>query len=57
MDVVVRADATLAKPELYEALEKLGVKYAARTGFRGATSHTFTEETIGLLQQKVFRNR
>jgi hypothetical protein len=29
-DVVVRADATFAKPELYEALEQRGVKYAIR---------------------------
>ncbi len=29
-DVVVRADAAFAKPELYEALEKRGVKYAIR---------------------------
>ena len=30
MDVVVRADAAFAKPELYEALEERGVKYAIR---------------------------
>jgi hypothetical protein len=29
-DVVVRADAAFAKPELYEALDKRGVKYAIR---------------------------
>ena len=29
-DVVVRADAAFAKPELYEALEKRGVRYAIR---------------------------
>jgi hypothetical protein len=29
-DVVVRADAAFAKPEIYEALEKRGVKYAIR---------------------------
>jgi len=29
-DVVVRADAAFAKPELYEALEQRGVKYAIR---------------------------
>ena len=29
-DVVVRADAAFAKPELYEALEERGVKYAIR---------------------------
>jgi len=29
-DVVVRADAAFAKPELYEVLEKRGVKYAIR---------------------------
>ncbi len=29
-DVVVRADAAFAKPDIYEALEKLGVKYAIR---------------------------
>ena len=29
-DVVVRVDAAFAKPELYEALEKRGVRYAIR---------------------------
>src|SRR5207253_10955716 len=29
-DVIVRADAAFAKPELYEALEKRGIKYAIR---------------------------
>ena len=29
-EVVFRADAAFAKPEIYEALEKLGVKYAIR---------------------------
>ena len=29
-EVVVRADAAFAKPDIYEALEKLGVKYAIR---------------------------
>ena len=29
-DVVVRADAAFAKPDIYEALEKRGVKYAIR---------------------------
>jgi len=29
-DVVVRADAAFAKPEIYEALEERGVKYAIR---------------------------
>ncbi len=29
-DVVVRADAAFAKPELYEALEKRNVRYAIR---------------------------
>ena len=29
-DVVFRADAAFAKPEIYEALEKRGVKYAIR---------------------------
>jgi hypothetical protein len=45
-DVVVRADAGFAKPELYEALEARGVKYAIRipsnrhagAGRRGAAS-------------------
>jgi hypothetical protein len=31
-DVVVRADAAFAKPELYDALEARGVKYAIRAG-------------------------
>ena len=29
-EVVFRADAAFAKPELYEALEESGVKYAIR---------------------------
>jgi MFS superfamily sulfate permease-like transporter len=29
-EVVFRADAAFAKPEIYEALEKRGVKYAIR---------------------------
>jgi hypothetical protein len=29
-EVVFRADAAFAKPEIYEALEKQGVKYAIR---------------------------
>ena len=29
-EVVFRADAAFAKPELYEALEQRGVKYAIR---------------------------
>lgn len=29
-DVVVRADAAFAKPEVYEALEARGVQYAIR---------------------------
>jgi len=30
-EVVFRADAAFAKPEIYEALEERGVKYAIRT--------------------------
>ena len=29
--MVFRADAAFAKPEIYDALEELGVKYAIRT--------------------------
>lgn len=50
-DVVVRADAACAKPELYEALEKRGVKYAIRI-----PSHEILErEVADLLTRSVGR--
>ncbi len=50
-DVVVRADAAFAKPELYEALEARGVKYAIRI-----PSNDTLEQAVGeLLRRPVGR--
>lgn len=50
-DVVVRADAAFAKPELYEALEKRGVKYAIRI----PANDTLEREIAELLTRPVGR--
>jgi hypothetical protein len=50
-DVVVRADAAFAKPELYEALEKRGVKYAIRI----PSNDTLEEAVAELLRRPVGR--
>ena len=60
-EVVFRADAAFAKPEIYEALEERGVKYAIRIpandspGHRGAADTTSgkTEPQAGVLVQRV----
>lgn len=50
-DVVVRADAAFAKPDLYEALEKLGVKYAIRI----PSNDSLEQAVSGLLRRPVGR--
>jgi hypothetical protein len=50
-DVVVRADAAFAKPDLYEALEKLGVKYAIRI----PSNDTLEQAVAELLRRPVGR--
>ncbi len=50
-DVVVRADAAFAKPELYEALEERGVKYAIRIPSNDALEQVVAE----LLRRPVGR--
>ena len=50
-DVVVRADAAFAKPELYEALEKRGVKYAIRI----PSNDTLEQAVAELLTRSVGR--
>jgi Transposase DDE domain group 1 len=50
-DVVVRADAAFAKPDLYEALEKLGVKYAIRI----PSNDTLEQSVVELLRRPVGR--
>lgn len=50
-DVVVRADAAFAKPDLYEALEKLGVKYAIRI----PSNDSLEQAVSGLLRLPVGR--
>ncbi len=50
-DVVVRADAGFAKPELYEALEALGVKYAIRI----PSNDTLEQAVAELLRRPVGR--
>ena len=52
-DVVVRADAAFAKPELYEALEKRGVRYAIRI----PSNDILEREVAELLRQSVGRPR
>jgi len=42
-DVVVRADAGFTKPELYEVLEKRGVKYAIRIPFNDTLEQAVAE--------------
>src|SRR3989441_6528685 len=49
-DVVVRADAAFAKPDIYEALEKRGVKYAIRIPSNDILEREVTElltRTVG----------
>jgi hypothetical protein len=48
-DVVVRADAAFAKPELYEALEKRGVKYVIRI----PSNDTLEQAVADLLTRSV----
>ena len=50
-DVVVRADAAFAKPELYEALEERGVKYASRI----PSNDTLEQAVAELLTRAVGR--
>jgi DDE family transposase len=50
-DVVVRADAAFAKPELYEALEKRGVRYAIRI----PSNDILEREVAELLRRSVGR--
>ena len=50
-DVVVRADAGFAKPELYEALEKHGVKYAIRI----PSNDTLEQAVAEMLRRPVGR--
>ncbi len=50
-DVVVRADAAFAKPELYEALEKRGVQYAIRI----PSNDTLEQAVAELLRRPVGR--
>ncbi len=50
-DVVVRADAGFAKPELYEALEARGVKYAIRI----PSNDTLEQAVAELLRRPVGR--
>jgi hypothetical protein len=50
-DVVVRADAAFAKPELYEALKARGVKYAIRIPF----NDTLEQAVAELLRRPVGR--
>ena len=50
-DVVVRADAAFAKPELYKALEKRGVKYAIRI----PSNDTLERAVAELLRRPVGR--
>ncbi len=50
-DVVVRADAAFAKPELYEALEARGVRYAIRI----PSNYTLEEAVATLLRRPVGR--
>lgn len=50
-DVVVRADPAFAKPDLYEALEKLGVKYAIRI----PSNDSLEQAVSGLLRRPVGR--
>ena len=50
-DVVVRGDAAFAKPELYEALEKRGVKYAIRI----PSNDTLEQAVAELLTRSVGR--
>jgi len=50
-DVIVRADAAFAKPELYEALEARGVKYAIRI----PSNDTLEQAVAELLTRPVGR--
>jgi hypothetical protein len=50
-EVVVRADAAFAKPDLYEALEKRDVKYAIRI----PSNDILEREVAGLLTRSVGR--
>jgi hypothetical protein len=50
-DVAVRTDAAFAKPEVYEALEKRGVKYAIRI----PSNETLEQAVAGLLRRPVGR--
>ena len=50
-EVVFRADAAFAKPEIYEALEKRGVKYAIRI----PANDSLERDTAELLTQPVGR--
>ena len=50
-DVVVRVDAAFAKPELYEALEKRGVRYAIRI----PANDSLERDIAGLLTRPVGR--
>ncbi len=52
-DVVVRADAAFAKPELYEALEKRGVRYVIRI----PSNDILEREVAELLTRSVGRPR
>jgi hypothetical protein len=42
-EVVFRADAAFAKPEIYEALEERGVKYAIRIPANGSLKRDIAE--------------
>lgn len=50
-EVVFRADAAFAKPEIYEALEKRGVQYAVRISSNDSLERDIAE----LLTQSVGR--
>ncbi len=52
-DVVVRADAAFAKPEIYEALERRGVRYAIRI----SSNNILEREVAELLTRSVGRPR
>jgi hypothetical protein len=45
--VVFRADAAFAKPEIYEALEERGVKYAIRIPANNSLERDIAERPVG----------
>jgi hypothetical protein len=55
--VVFRADAAFAKPEIYEALEQRGVKYAIRIptndNLEGDIAELLTRRLFGAMVQRI----